>query len=39
MQLIGKPDKGIRFLLCVVNVFSKYACGVSLIARKWCNYC
>ena len=25
MQLISKIDKGIRFLLCVINIFSKYA--------------
>ena len=25
MQLISKFDKGIRFLLCVIDIFSKYA--------------
>ena len=25
MQLISKFNKGIRFLLCVFNIFSKYA--------------
>ena len=25
MQLISKFNKGIRFLLCVINIFSKYA--------------
>ena len=25
MQLISKFDKGISFLLCVVDIFSKYA--------------
>ena len=25
MQLISKINKGIRFLLCVINIFSKYA--------------
>ena len=25
MQLISKNNKGIRFLLCVINIFSKYA--------------
>ena len=25
MQLISKFDKGFRFLLCVIDIFSKYA--------------
>ena len=25
MQLISKFDKGIRFLLCIIDIFSKYA--------------
>ena len=25
MQLISKYNKGIRFLLCVIDIFSKYA--------------
>ena len=25
MQLISKVNKGIRFLLCVIDIFSKYA--------------
>ena len=27
MPLIGRLDKGVRFLLCVTNVFTKDACG------------
>ena len=30
MQLLGKYNKGIRFLLCVIDIFSKYAWVVSL---------
>ena len=30
MQLLSKYNKGIRFLLCVINIFSKYAWVVSL---------
>ena len=26
MQLISKFNKGIRFLLCVIDIFSKYTC-------------
>ena len=34
MQLISKFDKGFRFLLCVINVFSKYAWVVPLKDKK-----
>ena len=34
MQLISKFNKGFRFLLCVIDIFSKYAWVVSLKARK-----
>ena len=34
MQLISKFYKGIRFLLCVIDIFSKYAWGVSLKDKK-----
>ena len=34
MQLIRKLDKRIRFLLCVINVFSKYPCVASLKEKK-----
>ena len=30
MQLISKLNKGFRFLLCVIDIFSKYAWVVSL---------
>ena len=34
MQLISKYNKGIRFLLCVVDLFSKYAWVVPLKFKK-----
>ena len=34
MQLISKFNKGFRFLLCVINIFSKYAWVVSLKDKK-----
>ena len=34
MQLISKFNKGVRFLLCVIGIFSKYACIVSLKDEK-----
>ena len=34
MQLIGKFNKGLRFLLCVIDVFSKYAWVVPLKDKK-----
>ena len=34
MQLISKFNKGFRFLLCVVDIFSKYAGVVPLKGRK-----
>ena len=30
MQLLGKLNKGFRFLLCVIDTFSKYAGDVIL---------
>ena len=30
IQLISKCNKGFRFLLCVIDIFSKYACAVPL---------
>ena len=30
MQLISRCNKGIRFLLCVIDIFNKYACVVPL---------
>ena len=34
MQLISKYDKGIRYLLCVIDLFSKYAFVVPLKDKK-----
>ena len=34
MQLISKHNKGIRYILCVIDLFSKYAWGVSLKDKK-----
>ena len=30
MQLISKFDKGFRFLLCVIDIYSKYASVIPL---------
>ena len=34
MQLISKHNKGIRYLLCVIDLFSKYAWVVPLKGKK-----
>ena len=34
MQLISKFNKGVRLLLCVVDIFSKYAWVVPLTDKK-----
>ena len=34
MQLISKFSKGFRFLLCVIDIFSKYAWVVPLKDKK-----
>ena len=34
MQLISKFNKGIFFLLCVINIFSKYAWVIPLKGKK-----
>ena len=34
MQLLSKFNKGFRFLLCVIDIFSKYAWVVSLKDKK-----
>ena len=34
MQLISKCNKGIRYLLCAINLFSKYAWVIPLKDRK-----
>ena len=34
MQLISKCNKGIRYLLCAIDLFSKYAFAVPLKDKK-----
>ena len=34
MQLLSKFNKGFRFLLCVINIFSKYARAIPLKDKK-----
>ena len=34
MQLLGKFNKGFRFLLCIIDIFSKYAWVVPLKDKK-----
>ena len=34
MQLVSKLNKGLRFLLCVIDIFSKYAWVVPLKDKK-----
>ena len=34
MQLISKFSKGIRFLICVIDIFSKYAWVIPLKDKK-----
>ena len=34
MQLISKFNKGIRFLLCVIDIFSKYAWAILSKDKK-----
>ena len=34
MQLISKFNKGLRFLLCVIDIFSKFAWVVPLKHKK-----
>ena len=34
MQLISKPNVGFRFLLCVIDIFSKYAWVICLKDKK-----
>ena len=38
MQLLSKYNKGIRFLLCVIDIFSKYAWVVPLKDKRY-KYC
>ena len=39
MQLISKFYKGFRFLLCVIDIYSKYSWVVPLKNKKRCKYC
>ena len=39
MQLLSKVNKGIRFLLCVIDIFSKYAWVVPLKDKKRYKHC
>ena len=34
MQLISKFSKGIRFLMCVIDISSKYVCIIPLKDNK-----
>ena len=34
MELISKSNKGLRFLLCVIHIYSKYAWVVPLKDKK-----
>ena len=34
MQLLSKFNKGIHFLLCIVDIFSKYKCVIPLKNKK-----
>ena len=34
MQLINKFNKGLRFLLCVIEIYSQYACVIRLKNKK-----
>ena len=34
MQLLNKYNKGIRFLLCIIDIFSKHACVAPLKDKK-----
>ena len=34
MQLISKPNKGFRFLLCVIDIYCKYVWVVPLKDKK-----
>ena len=39
MQLISKFNKGFRFLLCVIDIYSKYAWVVPLKDKKRYKHC
>ena len=39
MQLLSKYNKGIKFLLCVIDIFSKFALVVPLKDKKRYKHC
>ena len=39
MQLLSKYNKGIRFLLCAIDIFSKYAWVVPLKDKRKYKHC
>ena len=39
MQLISKFNKRIRFLICAIDIYRKYAWVVPLTNKKTCSYC
>ena len=39
MQLLNKFNKGYRFLLCVIDIYSKYAWVIPLKDKKRYKYC
>ena len=39
MQLISKLNKGFKILLCVIDIYSKYAWVVPLKDKRRCKYC
>ena len=38
MQLVSKFNNGFRFLLCVIDIYNKYAWVIPLIYKKKKNY-
>ena len=34
MQLISQPSKGFRFLLCIIDIYRKYAWTIALKDKK-----
>ena len=34
MQSLSKYNKGIKYLLCAINLFSKYACVIAIKDKK-----
>ena len=35
MQSLGKYNKGIKYLTCIIDLFSKYAWGIPIKDKKW----